>query len=213
MLCILADEDILGLQVAMIDPRRVTCRQRVDDLQEEALDVRIVAAVVSAVLEEVEEVTARDVVQDEEDVVLLFDDLVQGHDVRVVGKLAVELDLLSLQDVAPGALGGSHDALDCVLGRTGARMDVLGEEDYTIGARTQRVDKLESTLVDGVTDKVRDMRAVAPREAIPQNGRKRRPIQMRCPACARKKEASTPIERGATGGPVIPVGSGSMRQA
>ena len=86
-------KDVLGLQVSMIDIEGVAVFNRVEQLKKDLLDEGVITKITPLVEDLSEEVTVRAVVHNDEGVLVVLDDAVKRHHVRVAGCKLVEGDL------------------------------------------------------------------------------------------------------------------------
>ena len=86
-------ENVLGLQVAMINIEGVAVVNRVEQLKKDLLDEGVITKITPRVEDLSEEVTVRAVVHNDEGVLVVLDDAVKRHHVRVAGCKLVEGDL------------------------------------------------------------------------------------------------------------------------
>lgn len=142
---------VLWLDVTVKHTALVTVLQRVDELAHCVPDEFVVAYEGSALGEELEQVSAYAVVEDEEDVAVFFDNSVQGHDTAMGrdGGVKTNFTLLKIGLTAAG-LGLDH-ALHGVGSR---RAEVESAEDDSARAMAEGVDKAKSAIVDDLTNKL-----------------------------------------------------------
>ena len=140
-------QHVLRLQVAVIHPRLVARRERVDELQERALHGDVVVGVRPALHDRSEEIAARAEVEHEERVELLLDDRVQRDDPGHVRHRAVVRDLALLLPREVRAVGVPEETLDGVVrGAVRGGREVLGEVDDAVRACAEL---LEHAQVEG----------------------------------------------------------------
>lgn len=148
---VLVTHDILRLDVAMVNSSSVTVLQAVDELTHGVFDDSILTHEGASLRQELEEVAACAVVEDNEDVAVFFDDSVQGEDAGVWRDRGVETNLAFLEGrLTTTGLGFEH-ALD---GKVRRGEEVEGSEDDSAGAVTKRFYETESTIVDDLANEL-----------------------------------------------------------
>ena len=152
-------QDVIRLQVAMVYTAVVAVLHGVEDLQEHALEERVVAGVGEAVHECVHEVAAGAQVEHDVDVGCALVNTVNGHDVRVVLDVHVHVDLALLVPSASGVrVRPFHDLhgklLRLGVGRGCRRSLIDGAVDDAVCALAELLDEAKSALVDGQTGKI-----------------------------------------------------------
>lgn len=179
LLAIFEAENVLGLEVAVEDPLRVTVLDRVDDLEEDATDEFVVPEVPLSLRDHAEQISLFAELQDDVDARFLLDHVVERDHVRVPTREAVESDLATLECTLARVEADLVEALDGVEGevaelrvRAGRRLsqragsDVAGEVHNSVRSESENRDKLEvregvlRRVVDDVPDEVLRMRRI-----------------------------------------------------
>lgn len=151
----------------MVDAQLMAVVDRIDDLEEDLADQLVVAEVPLSLSDHPEEVPLLTELQHDVDAVLLLDDIVQCHDVRVMARERVQRDLPSLERPLTLVEADLVETLDGVEGlvtqrgvtprgwvRGRPRGDVPCEVDDAICAESEDGDEFEAVSVDEVADEV-----------------------------------------------------------
>lgn len=167
-------QDVFRLEVTMVDAERVAVFDGVDDLQEHALDQRVVADIPLTVGDHAKQVSILAIVEDDVDEFPFFDRLVHGHDVAMCRGELMERNLAALELSLARVERGFEQALDRVLAaacrwrrrrRTGRRRmmervrlragrGVDGTVHDTVRTDAEHGDEFESAVVDAVAEHV-----------------------------------------------------------
>ena len=150
----------------MKDAHRVTVLDSVDNLEENLLDQGVVSEILQGVSEvrqaapcthplllcdHAKQIPFVAKVHDDKDVVSLFDNLVQCHDIGVSRSELMQGDLSTLEMPLPRVKSSAKQALDCEVDGF-RRMQVDGEVYDAIGSKTKNREEFQSTIVQGVSD-------------------------------------------------------------
>ena len=113
---VLKAEHVLGLQVAMINIERMAVLDRVEQLKKDILDEDVIAQITPLMQDLREEIAVGAIFHDDEGVLVVLDDAMKRHHVRVARCELVEGDLahVKLALACGGALVRVGKALDGV---------------------------------------------------------------------------------------------------
>ena len=94
---IILNEDVLGLEIAMVNPVCMAMSNRIQDLEKDVLGLRILTHVISFLGDFGEEVAFWAVLQDNKGAIVGLEDLLHRHHVRMLAGLVVKPDLAVLE--------------------------------------------------------------------------------------------------------------------
>ncbi len=128
---VLAQQDVLRLEIAVGDPGLMARLHRVDERDERGAEEIVVVHVRLSLADLLVHVSPRVVVEDDAQVLVVLVHVAEAHDVRVVGDDGVQRDLAAEhRDLVglPADLWDDFDGAGGVLGRAGAEVDSLVDD-------------------------------------------------------------------------------------
>lgn len=132
-MAVILDEDVLGLQVAMVDSHGMAIADRIQDLEEDMLGEPIVANEPALFCDVGEKVAFGAELDHDKGTVRTVEDAMQGNHVRMLARLVVKRNFSSLDPPLPSIQAGLGKRLDGV-GDVGQDIDSLVHDTKSSGS-------------------------------------------------------------------------------